>query len=153
MSKAITVLRKKGVEITDDEKLAVRVAILLHDIGHGPFSHTLEHSLLEDVSHEEMSLLFMNRLNEEFDGQLDLAIKIFTNKYHKTFLHDLVSSQLDMDRLDYLRRDSFYTGVQEGIINTWRIIKMLNVHNGDLVIDSKGIYSIEKFLIARRLMY
>lgn len=153
MSKAITVLKKKGVEITDDEKLAVRIAILLHDIGHGPFSHTLEHSLLEDVSHEEMSLIFMNKLNEEFNGQLDLAIKIFTNKYHKTFLHDLVSSQLDMDRMDYLQRDSFFTGVSEGIIGSERIITMLNVVNDRLAVEEKGIYSIENFISARRIMY
>ncbi|MCB9224700.1 MAG: HD domain-containing protein [Crocinitomicaceae bacterium] len=153
MSKAITVLKKKGVEISDDEKLAVRIAILLHDIGHGPFSHTLEHSLLEDVSHEEMSLLFMHRLNDEFNGQLDLAIKIFTNKYHKTFLHDLVSSQLDMDRMDYLQRDSFFTGVSEGIIGSERIITMLNVVNGQLAVEEKGIYSIENFISARRIMY
>jgi HD superfamily phosphohydrolase len=153
MTKAITVLRKKGVEITEEEKLAVRIAILLHDIGHGPFSHTLEHSLLEDVSHEEMSLLFMNRLNEEFDGQLELAIQIFTDNYHKSFLHELVSSQLDMDRMDYLQRDSFFTGVSEGIIGSERIITMLNVVDDRLVVEEKGIYSIENFISARRIMY
>ncbi|UKN01548.1 HD domain-containing protein [Paracrocinitomix mangrovi] len=153
MSKAITVLKKKGVEITDDEKLAVRAAILLHDIGHGPFSHTLEHSLLESSNHEDLSLLFMNRLNEEFNGKLDLAISIFTNQYHKPFLHQLVSGQLDMDRLDYLQRDSFFTGVSEGIVGAERIITMLNVRDGELVVEEKGIYSIENFISARRIMY
>lgn len=153
MSQALTVLRKKGVEITEDEKLAVRIAILLHDIGHGPYSHTLEHSLLRSVMHEQMSLIFMHELNKEFDGQLDLAIKIFTNDYHKRFLHQLVSSQLDMDRLDYLQRDSFFTGVSEGVVGAERIITMLNVIDGDIVVEEKGIYSIENFISARRIMY
>ena len=153
MSEAISVLGDKGVEITEDEKLAAQIAILLHDIGHGPFSHTLEHSLLSSIDHEQMSLLFMHRLNDEFDGRLDLAIKIFTNEYHKTFLHQLVSSQLDMDRLDYLQRDSFFTGVSEGVVGSERIITMLNVVDGNLVIEEKGIYSIENFLSARRIMY
>ena len=153
MSKALTVLRKKGVEISDEEKLAVRIAILLHDIGHGPYSHTLEHSLLRSVMHEQMSLLFMHELNKEFDGQLDLAIKIFTNDYNKPFLHQLVSSQLDMDRLDYLQRDSFFTGVSEGVVGAERIITMLNVVDGELVVEEKGIYSIENFISARRIMY
>ena len=153
MIKAINVLAKKGVAISDEEKTAVTAAILLHDIGHGPFSHTLEHSLLKSVDHEEMSLLFMNRLNEEFEGQLDLAILIFTDKYKKKFLHQLVSSQLDMDRLDYLQRDSYFTGVSEGVVGSERIITMLNVADGNLVIEEKGIYSIENFISARRIMY
>lgn len=153
MTQAITVLKKKGVEITDDEKLAVRIAILLHDIGHGPFSHTLEHSLLKSVHHEEMSLVFMQALNQEFEGKLSLAIEIFTGKYHKNYLHELVSSQLDMDRLDYLQRDSFFTGVSEGIIGSERIITMLNVVDDRLVVEEKGIYSIENFISARRIMY
>ena len=153
MTQAIMVLKKKGVEITDEEKLAVRIAILLHDIGHGPFSHTLEHSLLKEVKHEEMSLIFMRELNEQFDGQLELAIKIFTDQYHKRFLHELVSSQLDMDRLDYLQRDSFFTGVSEGVIGSERIITMLNVVDDRLVVEEKGIYSIENFISARRIMY
>lgn len=153
MSSAVAVLRSKGIEITEEESMAVHIAILLHDIGHGPFSHALEHSVVEKVSHEEISLLFMQRLNVDFEGKLDLAIKIFRNKYGKQFLHQLVSSQLDMDRLDYLRRDSFFSGVTEGVIGSDRIIKMLCVYDDDLVVESKGIYSIEKFLIARRLMY
>ena len=153
MQKAISELLKKGVEISDDEKEGVVLAILLHDIGHGPFSHTLEHSLLKNVHHEEMSLLFMNRLNAEFDGRLDLAISIFSDKYHKKFLHQLVSSQLDMDRLDYLQRDSYFTGVSEGVVGSERIIKMLNVVDNELVIIEKGIYSIENFISARRIMY
>jgi len=152
MTQAIDVLRDKGVEITEEEAEAVSVAILLHDIGHGPFSHTLEHTLMR-VPHERLSLLFMELLNEEFDGRLELAIKIFRDQYSKKFLHQLVSSQLDMDRLDYLNRDSFFTGVYEGVIGYDRIIKMLTVHDGKLVVEEKGIYSIEKFLIARRLMY
>ena len=153
MKKAISVLRSKGVEITDKERSGVLVAILLHDIGHGPFSHTLEKALLSKVSHEEMSLIFMKRLNDEFDGKLTTAIDIFTDKYPKKFLHRLVSSQLDVDRLDYLLRDSFYTGVSEGIIGSERIIKMLNVWKDDLVVEDKGIYSIENFISARRIMY
>lgn len=153
MIKAISLLSKKGVEITPEEKSAAYAAILLHDIGHGPFSHTLEHSLLESVNHEEVSLLFMQNLNKEFDGKLDLAISIFTNTYKKKFLHDLVSSQLDMDRLDYLQRDSFFTGVSEGVVGSDRIIAMLNVKDGLLVVEEKGIYSIENFISARRIMY
>ena len=153
MSQAVAVLSAKGIEITDEESEAVHIAILLHDIGHGPFSHVLEHSVVEGVSHEEISVLFMERLNAEFDGRLSLAIEIFKDQYQKRFLHQLVSSQLDMDRLDYLRRDSFFTGVTEGVIGSDRIIKMLHVHKDRLVVESKGIYSIEKFLIARRLMY
>lgn len=153
MHKAIQVLRFKGIEISVEEADATKIAILLHDIGHGPFSHALEHSIAEDISHEELSIIFMEKLNLEFNGKLTLAISIFKNEYSKTFLHQLVSSQLDMDRLDYLNRDSFYSGVQEGIIGAERIINMLNVYNGNLVVESKGIYSVEKFLIARRLMY
>lgn len=150
---AIDTLKSKGVDISDDEAEGVFAAVLLHDMGHGPYSHTLEHVLIRNVDHEEISLAFMQYLNREFKGRLDLAIQIFTNKYHKLFLHQLVSGQLDMDRLDYLRRDSFYTGVQEGVIGHDRIINMLHVKQGELVIEEKGIYSIEKFLIARRLMY
>lgn len=153
MGLAIEEIRSKGNEITDEEAKAVTIAILLHDIGHGPFSHALEHSIVNNVNHEDISQLFMNRLNKEFNGELTLAIKIFQNKYHKKFLHQLVSSQLDMDRLDYLKRDSFFTGVSEGVISSDRIIKMLNVANDQLAVEAKGIYSIEKFIIARRLMY
>ncbi len=152
MRQAIAVLRLKEHEISDEEADAVTVAILLHDIGHAPFSHVLENTLV-DISHEEISLLLMNELNQQFKGKLDLAIRIFTNQYKKHFLHQLVSSQLDMDRLDYLSRDSFFTGVAEGTIGIDRIIKMLNVWEDELVVDVKGIYSIEKFLISRRLMY
>ena len=152
MLQAINTLRAKGVEITDEEAEAVSIAIVLHDIGHGPFSHTLEHTLI-NVPHEMLSTLFMEKLNEHFNGKLGLAIKIFNDQYHKKFLHQLVSGQLDMDRMDYLNRDSFFTGVYEGVIGYDRIIKMLSVHEGKLVVEEKGIYSIEKFLIARRLMY
>jgi uncharacterized protein len=153
MGQAIEEIRNKGHEITDEEAKAVSIAILLHDIGHGPFSHALEHSIVSNIHHERISELFMDKLNEEFNGELDLAVKIFQNKYSKKYLHQLVSSQLDVDRLDYLQRDSFYTGVSEGVISADRIIKMLNVVNGQLAIEAKGIYSIEKFIIARRLMY
>ncbi|OFY84883.1 MAG: phosphohydrolase [Bacteroidetes bacterium RIFCSPLOWO2_12_FULL_35_15] len=153
MGEAIEVIRSKGNEITDDEAKAVTIAILLHDIGHGPFSHALEHSIVSNISHEAISELFMYRLNTEFKGELTLAIKIFQNKYHKKFLHQLVSSQLDMDRLDYLKRDSFFTGVSEGVVSSDRIIIMLNVVNDQLAVEAKGIYSIEKFIVARRLMY
>ena len=153
MDSAIEVIRSKGHEITPEEAEAVTIAIILHDIGHGPFSHSLEHSIIEGIDHEEISLLFMHRLNEIFEGRLSLAIRIFTNNYPKNFLHQLVASQLDMDRLDYLRRDSFFTGVTEGVVGSERIIKMLNVKADQLVVEIKGIYSIEKFLIARRLMY
>jgi len=152
MRQAISVLRMKGHEITDDEADAVTLAILLHDIGHAPFSHALENSLVK-ISHEKISLWMMSELNRQFNGKLQLAIEIFKNQYKKQFLHQLVASQLDMDRLDYLSRDSFFTGVAEGIVGIDRIIKMLTVWNDQLAVDYKGIYSIEKFLIARRLMY
>jgi HD superfamily phosphohydrolase len=153
MGEAIMQLRQEGNEISQAEAEAVRACILLHDIGHGPFSHTLEHSLVNGVNHEEISVWMMQKINSELDGKLDMALEIFTNRYPKRFLHQLVSSQLDMDRLDYLSRDSFFTGVSEGIIGAARIIKMLNIHNDQLVVEAKGIYSIEKFLVARRLMY
>lgn len=153
MSEAIRQLRNQGQEITGHEADAVEACILLHDIGHAPFSHVLEHSLVEGINHEDISLLMMQQINKEFGGKLDTAMEIFQNKYPKKFLHQLVSGQLDMDRLDYLSRDSFYSGVSEGIIGSARIIQMLNVHNDRLVVDIKGIYSIEKFLVARRLMY
>jgi len=152
MTQAVEVLRSKDVDITDAEAEAVTIAILLHDIGHGPFSHALEHTIV-DVHHEDLSLKFMEALNVEFNGKLTLAIEIFTGKYHKNFLHQLVSSQLDMDRMDYLNRDSFFTGVHEGVIGYDRIIKMLSVSDGELVVEEKGIYSVEKFLVSRRLMY
>lgn len=152
MVQAVEVLRSKDVAITPDEELGVYVAILLHDIGHGPLSHALEHRII-NVHHEELSLLFMQALNKEFGGQLDTAIAIFCDKYPKPFLHQLVSGQLDMDRMDYLSRDSYFTGVSEGVIGHERIIKMLNVFDNELVVEEKGIYSVEKFLIARRLMY
>lgn len=153
MTDAISILRRKGHPITAEEEQAVCIGILLHDIGHGPFSHALEHSIATDIQHEAISLLFMEELNRQFDGQLDLAIRIFKGSYPKHFLHQLISSQLDMDRLDYLRRDSFYTGVSEGQINSERLLTMLNVKDDQLVVDAKGIYSVEKFIIARRLMY
>lgn len=153
MTEAIEVLRSKGHSISDEEAEAVTIAILLHDIGHGPFSHALEDSIVRSVHHEEISALLMDELNKAFNGKLDLAIKIFRNQYSKKFLHQLVSSQLDMDRLDYLNRDSFFTGVSEGVISSERIIKMLEIHNDQLAIEAKGIYSIEKFIVARRLMY
>jgi hypothetical protein len=152
MTQAVAVLRQKGVEITEGEEEGVCVAILLHDIGHGPFSHALEHTII-NVHHEELSLMFMHELNEIFNGRLQIAMEIFQDRYPKKFLHQMVSGQLDMDRLDYLNRDSFFTGVTEGVIGYDRIIKMLNVAQGELVVEEKGIYSIEKFLIARRLMY
>lgn len=153
MSEALLHLSAKGIEITNDEAEAVEAAILMHDLGHGPFSHVLEEVIVNGVSHEEISLMLMNRMNIEMGGKLDLAIKIFKDEYSKRFLHQLVSGQLDVDRLDYLRRDSFYTGVVEGNIGSARIIKMLDVKDDHLVIESKGIYSIENFLTARRLMY
>jgi hypothetical protein len=153
MQKAINVLRFKGVEISKEEEKALYIAILLHDIGHGPFSHAMEHSIVEDVNHESISLLFMQELNKQFNGELTLAIEIFQEKYHRKFMLQLISSQLDMDRMDYLRRDSFYTGVAEGNINSERLIQMMNVVDDTLVIEEKGIYSVEKFLMARRLMY
>ena len=151
--RAIEVIRSKGHKVTKKEARATAIGILLHDIGHGPFSHALEFCIVKNVNHEHISTLFMQRLNAQFNGKLDLAIEIFENRYHKTFLHQLISSQLDMDRLDYLKRDSFFTGVSEGVINTDRIISMLNVKDGQLCVEAKGIYSIEKFIIARRLMY
>jgi HD superfamily phosphohydrolase len=153
MQKTIAVLRFKGIEISEEEENALCIAILLHDIGHGPFSHAMEHSIVENVNHEAISLLFMDRLNELFEGKLTLAIKIFKGEYHRKFMLQLISSQLDMDRMDYLKRDSFYSGVAEGNINSERLIQMLNVENDMLVIEEKGIYSVEKFLVARRLMY
>ncbi len=153
MQKAIQTLQFKGIEITKDEENALLIAILLHDIGHGPYSHAMEHSIVEDVHHEAISLLFMNQLNIEFEGKLSLAIQIFKGEYHKKFMYQLISSQLDMDRMDYLKRDSFYSGVAEGNINSDRLIQMMNVQDDFLVIEEKGIYSVEKFLVARRLMY
>ncbi len=153
MTEALQVLKSKGVKITDDECRAAIIAILLHDIGHGPFSHALEHTIVKGVHHEHISMMLMDELNKTFKGKLTLAIKIFKDEHPKKFLHQLVSSQLDVDRLDYLKRDSFFTGVSEGVISTDRIIKMLTVVDGNLVIEAKGIYSVEKFLIARRLMY
>jgi hypothetical protein len=153
MQKAVQTLRFKGVLISDEEENALYIAILLHDIGHGPFSHAMEHSIVEDIHHEEISLLFMNALNTEFDGKLSLAIQIFKGEYHRKFMLQLISSQLDMDRMDYLKRDSFYSGVAEGNINSDRLIQMMNVQDDVLVIEEKGIFSVEKFLVARRLMY
>jgi len=153
MQRAIESLKLKGIKITNKEAEAVTLAILLHDIGHGPFSHALEFSLTQNVSHEDISLMFMQKLNTIFCGRLQLAIEIFENKYEKKFLHQLVSSQLDMDRLDYLKRDSFFTGVSEGVISSDRIINMLTVVNDSLAVEAKGIYSVEKFILARRLMY
>lgn len=153
MQQTVNVLRFKGVTISDDEEKALYVAILLHDIGHGPFSHAMEHSVVNNVSHEQISLLFMERLNEEFNGSLTLAIQIFKGEYSRKFMCQLISGQLDMDRADYLKRDSFYTGVAEGNINSERLITMLNVVDDELVVEEKGVYSVEKFIIARRLMY
>ncbi len=153
MQTALQVLKYKNINITPAEEEAVLLAILLHDIGHGPFSHALEHKIIKEISHEALSLAIMEELNTKFDQKLDLAIKIFKGQYPKTFLTELISSQIDMDRLDYLRRDSFYSGVIEGQVNSERLIKMLNVKDNRLVIDEKGIYSVEKFIISRRLMY
>lgn len=153
MSEAITSLTQKGIFIFDSEAEAVEAAILMHDIGHGPFSHVLEHTLIKGISHEDISLLMMEQINREMKGELNLALKIFKNEYPKKFLHQLISSQLDMDRLDYLRRDSFFTGVTEGNIGSARIIKMLDVVDDNLVVNSKGLYSIENYLMSRRLMY
>jgi uncharacterized protein len=153
MDMAIQTLRAKGVNVSPEEEEATFLAILLHDAGHGPFSHALENSIISGISHEEISLLLMKKLNEFFKGRLALAIEIFTGKYKRKFLHELIAGQVDMDRLDYLRRDSFFTGVIEGSVGSDRIISMLNVVNDRLVIDEKGIYSLEKFIIARRLMY
>jgi uncharacterized protein len=153
MQKAVQTLRFKGVTISEEEENALYIAILLHDIGHGPYSHAMEHSIVEEVHHEELSLLFMEQLNKEFDGKLALAIQVFKGEYHRKFMLQLISSQLDMDRMDYLKRDSFYSGVAEGNINSERLIQMMNVQDDYLVIEEKGIYSVEKFLVARRLMY
>jgi HD superfamily phosphohydrolase len=153
MDLAIQTLRMKGVVISDEEEEAALLAILLHDAGHGPFSHALEKSIMSGITHEELSLLLMNKLNEEYGGKLSLAIDVFKGKYHRKFLHELIAGQFDMDRLDYLRRDSFFTGVVEGTVGSDRIIRMLNVIQDRLVIDEKGIYPLEKFIIARRLMY
>jgi HD superfamily phosphohydrolase len=153
MQKAVNVLRFKGVTISNDEENGLLIAILLHDIGHGPFSHAMEHSIVNDISHEEISLRFMQELNEEFNGSLTLAISIFKEEYPRKFMCQLISSQLDMDRADYLKRDSFYTGVAEGNINSERLITMLNVVDDQLIVEEKGIYSVEKFLVARRFMY
>lgn len=150
---AIQVLRSKEIGISQEEENAVLSAILLHDVGHGPFSHALEQSIIEDLNHEDLSLLFMQEMNRETGGSLEMAIRIFRGEYEKKYLHQLIAGQLDMDRLDYLKRDSFFTGVTEGVIGSDRIVRMLNVANDNLVVDHKGIYSIEKFLIARRLMY
>ena len=153
MQKAVQTLKFKGVSISLEEENALYIAILLHDIGHGPYSHAMEHSIVEEVHHEELSLLFMEQLNKEFNGELSLAIQVFKGEYHRQFMLQLISSQLDMDRMDYLKRDSFYSGVAEGNINSDRLIQMMNVQNDILVIEEKGIYSVEKFLVARRLMY
>ena len=153
MQKALEKLEQKGVRVSAEEKEATMAAILLHDIGHGPFSHAMENSIAEGVHHEQISLQFMEQLNDEFNGSLTLALKIFKGTYHRPFLHQLVSGQLDMDRTDYLKRDSFYTGMAEGNINTDRILAMLNVKDDELMVEEKGIYTIEKFLVARRLMY
>jgi HD superfamily phosphohydrolase len=153
MGNALNELKSKGIAITKQEDQAAKIAILLHDIGHGPFSHALEHILNEEASHEEISLLLMQKMNKEMGGKLTMGIDIFTDSYPRKFLHQLVSGQLDVDRMDYLIRDSFFTGVSEGVIGYDRIIKMLTVHDGELVIEEKGIYSIEKFLVSRRFMY
>ncbi|MEO7446598.1 MAG: HD domain-containing protein [Ferruginibacter sp.] len=153
MRSALQELCAKGVDITKEEQQAAKIAILLHDIGHGPYSHALEHTLAEGLAHEKLSLLIIEELNRQYNGKLQMAIDIFKGDYHKNFLHQLVSGQLDVDRMDYLTRDSFFTGVNEGVIAYDRILKMLTVHNGVLMAEEKGIYSIEKFLISRRLMY
>ncbi len=153
MCNALSELRNKEVPITYEEEIAAKAAILLHDVGHGPFSHSLENVLIKDTHHEELSMLIMKALNREFDGALEMAIQIFEDVYPKKFLHQLISGQIDVDRMDYLSRDSFFTGVSEGVIGYDRIIKMLTVHEGRLMVEEKGIYSIEKFLLSRRLMY
>jgi len=153
MRKSLDVLRFKGVKVSEEEEEALLIAILLHDIGHGPFSHAMEHSIVNGVSHEWISLQFMEKMNADFNQSLTLAIQIFKGEYHRKFFKQLIASQLDVDRLDYLKRDSFYTGVAEGNINSERLITMLNVSNDELVVEQKGIYSVEKFLVARRLMY
>src|SRR4051812_42260379 len=153
MGLALNELRSKGVTITKEEEQGARIAILLHDIGHGPYSHALERRLIKGVHHEDISILILQLLNEQFNGKLQTAIDIFTGNYHKKFLHQLISGQLDVDRMDYLTRDSFFTGVSEGVIGYDRILKMLTVYQGDLMVEEKGIYTIEKFLVSRRLMY
>ena len=153
MCNALNDLKSKGTSITVDEELAAKIAILLHDIGHGPYSHALENQLMPGVHHEHLSILIMRYLNEVFKGKLELAIDIFTNNYHKPFLHQLISGQLDVDRMDYLTRDSFFTGVSEGVIGYDRLLKMLTVHHGELMVEEKAIYTTEKFLVSRRLMY
>lgn len=153
MCNALNELKSKGIEITPAEEQAAKIAILLHDVGHGPFSHALEHVLVEGMHHEALSIRIIEELNKQFNGQLSLAIQIFTGNYHKKYLYQLISGQLDVDRLDYLTRDSFFSGVHEGVIGYDRIIKMLTVHQGELMVEEKSIYSIEKFLVARRLMY
>ncbi|MBK8682779.1 MAG: HD domain-containing protein [Bacteroidetes bacterium] len=153
LGKAVHVLRSKGNEITDAEAEAAAIAVLLHDIGHGPFSHALENTLVDSINHEQLSLIFIDKLNKQFNGRLSLAQKIFTGNYHKKFLHQLVSSQLDVDRLDYLIRDSYFTGVHEGVIGYDRLIEMMDVADDSLVIEQKGIYSVEKFIVSRRIMY
>ncbi|PLX07646.1 MAG: phosphohydrolase, partial [Marinilabiliales bacterium] len=153
MRKALNELRFKGTNISDEEYLAANIAILLHDIGHGPYSHALEHSIVTGISHEQISEVFLKSYNEMFDGKLEKAIAIFNGSYHKKYLHELVSSQFDMDRLDYLKRDSFFSGVSEGVINYERLLNMINVVDDQVVIEAKGIYSVEKFITARRLMY
>jgi len=153
MGSAISELKSKGIIITEEEEVAAKAAILLHDVGHGPFSHALEGRLVKGAHHEQLSLLMMQAMNDDFDGRLTMAIDIFTNKYPKKFLHQLISGQIDVDRMDYLTRDSFFTGVSEGVIGYHRILKMLTVHDGELMVEEKGIFSIEKFLVARRQMY
>jgi len=153
MGIALQELKNKGTQISSEEEQAAKIAILLHDIGHGPFSHALEHVLIESIHHEDLSLMIIKELNKQFNGKLNLALEIFTDRYHKKFLYQLISGQLDVDRMDYLNRDSFFTGVNEGVIGYDRILKMLIVHNGELMVEEKSIYSIEKFLVARRLMY
>lgn len=153
MMEALNILKSKGNKIKKKEQEAAIIAILLHDIGHGPFSHALEHSIVQNIDHEFLSTLMMQELNRQFDGRLTMGMEIFNHQHPKAFLSQLVSSQLDMDRLDYLSRDSFFTGVSEGVIGTQRLIKMLNVSNGDLIVEEKGIYSVEKFIVARRIMY
>lgn len=153
MQRAVQVLKFKQVEISEEEELALYIAILLHDIGHGPFSHAMENSIVENIHHEEVSVALMEKLNKELDGKLNLALKIFNGEYHRKFMLQLISSQLDMDRMDYLKRDSFYSGVAEGNINSERLVQMIQVYDDELVVEEKGIYSVEKFLVARRLMY
>jgi len=153
IDQALNNLKAKGYSITESEQEAAEIAILLHDIGHGPFSHVLENTILNEVKHEEVSNLLMKKLNEHFKGRLSLAIEMFNNRYYRPFFHQLISSQLDVDRLDYLSRDSFYTGVREGFIGSERLLSMLDLKNEQLVLEEKGIYSIENFLMARRLMY